>query len=700
MKRHDGSQPLRFLLPKCRGHTIVTYALTVFLGAFLLFQVQPLIGKFILPWFGGGPEVWTTCMLFFQVLLVAGYAYSHVVASRLNFRWQVAVHIVLVVAALTALPIIPRQSWRPASLNYPVLRLMLLATACIGLPYLLLSATAPLIQRWFSVTRRGASPYWLYACSNAGSLIALLSYPFVVEPALTRQAQAHVWSFGLVIFAVLVSYCALRLWRYPAVSSPQAMDKNETEGDAVAAPLGTQLLWLALPAGASVELLAVTNKICQDVAVIPFLWVLPLSLYLLSFIICFHSEKWYRRRLFVGLFILAIGGAALAWVYEERLSVGQQISIYLALLMACCMVCHGELFRLRPGARYLTRYYLLIAIGGALGGFFVAVVAPVIFNSYRELHVGILASCLFVLLADKRLTGGWRRVVWVGVIVIAGLASIFVRSRHGRTYETAMQNSRNFFGVLTVWERWQEYPTYHRYVLQHGTTYHGLQFVDPARRQLPTAYYGPTSGAGLAVRFFPRQKAKRIGVVGLGVGTIATYAGEGDYVRFYEINPQVQEIARSRFSYLAACTGKVEVVLGDARLSMETEQPQEFDVLVLDAFNGDAVPVHLLTKEAFEIYLRHLKVDGVIAVHVSSQHLNLPLVVWKAAEHFKMQALLIEDPDDDETGVMASDWVLLTNNEEFLAQNPVRQASAEREDDFEAIRLWTDDYVNLFQILR
>jgi len=697
MKQHDGDQTALFSVSSQAGHTVI-YAVTAFLGAFLLFQVQPLIGKYIVPWFGGGPEVWTTCMLFFQLLLLGGYAYAHLVGSRLSFRWQVVVHLVLVVAALAALPIIPRQSWRPQSLDYPVLRIMLLATACIGLPYLLLSATAPLVQKWFSVTRRGASPYWLYACSNAGSLIALLSYPFIVEPALTRQAQAHLWSLGLVFFAVLVSYCAVRLWRYSAVADPQTGQKSPTEVDVVAAPVGTQLLWLALPAGASVELLAVTNKICQDVAVIPFLWVLPLSLYLLSFIICFYSEKWYRRRLFVGAFVLAIGGAALAWVYEERLSVVQQISIYLALLMACCMVCHGELFRLRPAARYLTRYYLMIAAGGALGGFFVAVVAPVIFNSYRELHVGILASCLFVLLADKKAVGGWRRVVWVGIIVAAGVASVFMRSRHGRTYETAVDNCRNFFGVLTVWERDRDYPAYHRYVLQHGTTCHGQQFVDPQRQQLPTTYYGPTSGAGLAVGFFPEQTGIRIGVVGLGVGTIATYAARGDYIRFYEINPQVEEIARRRFSYLAACAGKADVVLGDARLSMETEEPQEFDVMVLDAFNGDAVPVHLLTKEAFEIYLRHLKADGVIAVHVSSQHLNLPLVVCKAAEHFRMEAVLIEDTDDDEMGIMASDWVLLTNNERFLAQNPVKQAAVEPEGDFEDIRLWTDDYVNLFQI--
>jgi len=680
------------------GKTII-FALTAFWGAFLLFQVQPLIGKFILPWFGGGPEVWTTCMLFFQVLLLGGYAYAHLVVRRLSFRRQAVVHIVIVLAAMAALPITPRAGWRPESLDYPVLRIMLLAAACVGLPYFVLSATAPLVQRWFSAANRGASPYWLYVCSNAGSLIALVSYPFVMEPAFTRQVQALVWSFGLMVFSVLVIYCALQLWRYPASGGTLSVGEGAPDAESTPA-LGRRLLWLALPAAASVELLAVTNKICQDVAVIPFLWVAPLSLYLLSFIICFQGEKWYRRRLFVGLFILAIGGAALAWVYEEKLSVVQQIGVYLVLLMACCMVCHGELFRLRPGAGRLTGYYLMIALGGAAGGFFVAVVAPIIFNTYRELHVGILASCLFALLADEKLAGRrWRRLLWVVIILIAGVASVFVQSRRGDTYETAVLNYRNFFGVLTIWERDRDYPEHHRFVLQHGTTCHGFQFVAPEKHLLPTTYYGPESGVGLAVDYFGREN-RRIGVVGLGVGTIAAYAREGDYVRFYEINPEVEHIARTRFSYLGECPAKVDVILGDARLSMEAEAPQKFDVLALDAFNGDAVPVHLLTKEAFEIYLRHLKRDGVIAVHVSSQHLNLERVVWKAADDLKIGSAWIEDVDDDDVGVLASDWVLLTKNEQFLSDGSITAAASEREGDVDNIRLWTDDYINLFQILR
>ncbi|HUW19243.1 MAG TPA: fused MFS/spermidine synthase [Sedimentisphaerales bacterium] len=682
--------------------TSIIYALTVFLGAFLLFQVQPLIGKYILPWFGGGPEVWSTLMLFFQALLLGGYAYAHLIATRLGRRVQAGVHIVFVIAALAALPITPRAGWKPESLDYPVLRILLLAGACIGLPYFVLSSTGPLMQRWFSRTRPGASPYRLYAFSNAGSLLALVSYPFIVEPAMSRAAQARVWSAGLVVFAVLSAYCAVRLWRQPVSEGTGTAGEEDSEPEAVVTPLGTRLLWLALPAGASVELLAVTNKICQDVAVIPFLWVLPLSLYLLSFIICFQGERWYVRPVFLVGFILAIGGAAAAWVYEEDLSVRQQILIYLALLLACCMVCHGELFRLRPHPRYLTGYYLMIAAGGALGGVFVAVICPVIFKTYRELNIGILVCCLFVLLADKStaLGRGLRRWFWVGIILVAGVAAISAPARRGDTYETAVLNWRNFFGVLTIWEEDSEDPELHRYVLQHGTTCHGLQFVEPAKRSLATAYYGRSSGAGLAMRFFPRQEKRRIGVVGLGVGTLATYGREGDYIRFYEINPEVKRLAETHFTYLADCRARVDVIVGDARLSMENEPAQQFDLLLLDAFNGDAVPVHLLTKEAFEIYLNHMKPDGVIAVHVSQTYLRLECVVWKLADHFELGNAWIEDTDDDEIGVLSSDWILLTDNEEFLQRQPIQEAASEPESDFDRMRLWTDDYANLFQILR
>jgi len=678
------------------------YALTVFLGAFLLFGVQPLIGKYILPWFGGSPEVWTTCMLFFQVLLVGGYAYSHFIVSRLGSRLQVAVHIALIAAALAALPITPQADWKPASGGNPILQILVLAAACVGLPYFVLSSTAPLIQNWFTRATAGRPPYRLYAFSNAGSLIALASYPFIVEPALSRQAQAQAWSLGLVVFAVLCGCCAVWVWRRPMSMEEYKPSASTDEAKEAAVPLGTRLLWLALPAAASVELLAVTNKICQDIAVVPFLWVLPLSLYLLSFVICFHSERWYVRPVFLVAFLLAIGGAALTRLYEEELSGAKQILIYSVFLFVCCMVCHGELFRLRPHPRHLTRYYLMIAIGGAIGGFLVAVVAPLIFSTYRELYVGILACCLFVLLADNSaaLSQGRRRLVWVGIILVVGVAAISLHSRRSGTHEAAVMNSRNFFGVLTVWEDDREDPTRHRYALQHGTTVHGFQYVDPARRLMPTAYYGPSGGAGLAIANFTRQENRRIGVVGLGVGTLAAYGREGDYIRFYEINPEVKRLAETRFTYLASCRAQVEVIMGDARLSMEAEPAQEFDLLILDAFNSAAVPVHLLTKEAFEIYLSHIKADGVIAVHVSNLHLDLHSVVWKAAEYFKLKSAWVEDAEDLDKGVLSSDWILLTKNEEFLNQRAIYRATLPPRDELGRIALWTDDHINLFQILK
>jgi hypothetical protein len=667
----------------------------------LLFAVQPLFGKYILPWFGGSSEVWTTCMLFFQVLLLGGYAYAHLV-SRLSPRQQAVIHIVLIAAAMAALPIVPTGEYKPQNLDRPVLQILGLLVIFIGAPYFVLSSTGPLIQRWFSRANPGASPYWLYAFSNAGSLIALVSYPFVIEPILTRQAQAQVWSAGLACFAVLCALCALRLWKSPIPSDNYDIGQVPLPDKPAAPSVGIQLLWFALPAGASVQLLAVTNKICLDLAVIPFLWVLPLSLYLVSFIICFQGEKVYVRPVFLGMFILSIVGSILARTYETDLSAGQLIWIYSALLISCCMVCHGELFRLRPHPTYLTRYYLMIGAGGAAGGLFVAVVAPLIFRTYRELYVGVLACCLFVLLADRGLTlgRGLRRWVWVSLIVAAGVAAMVVPTEQAGAYKIAVVNSRNFFGVLTVWEMDPDLPPQHMYAIQHGTTFHGLQFVDPEKHLEPTSYYGRNSGAGLAIEHFPRQHDRRIGVVGLGAGTLAAYGQAGDYIRFYEINPEVERLAETHFTYLANCPAKVDVILGDARLSMESEPAQEFDILILDAFNSDAVPVHLLTKEAFEVYLGHLKPDGIIAVHVSSVHLALEKVIWKLAEHLGLERLHIENAENEEKGTFEADWILLTQNRQFLDQDVILQAADPLGVDHGGIGLWTDDYANLFQILR
>ncbi len=686
---------------------MAAYALTIFIGAFLLFQVQPLIGKFILPWFGGGPGVWTTCMLFFQLLLVGGYAYAHLTTRHLKPRSQAALHVCLMIASLFLLPIIPAEAWKPSPGGDPTWRILVLLTATVGLPYFVLSTTGPLVQRWFSLANPGVSPYRLYALSNVGSLLALISYPFVFEPMLTRRDQANFWSAGLGIFILSCSYCAWKLMRLDnPIANPASSDETLSETNAPYPPLSTRLLWLLLPACASAYLLAATNKICQDIAVIPFLWVVPLAIYLISFIISFDNPRWYSRRVFG---ILYVGGLALifAVLYQKHnLSIQKQIGGHALVLFVCCMICHGELYRLKPHPRYLTNFYLMISIGGALGGLFVAVVAPLIFIDYYEFQFGLLA-CGFALLWIVLRTPAellsrrdmLRNTAWLLSALMVTAMALIMEVQTSR--KDAVAGARNFYGVLTVFEYQKDKLDSHYYMLQHGRITHGMQFTEEQARRWATTYYAEKSGVGLAMRHFPRQSGQRIGLVGLGTGTMAAYGKAGDYLRVYEINPLVKDLSATTFTYLKDCPAKVEVVMGDARLSMEHEPSQQLDILVLDAFSSDAIPVHLLTREAFEIYRRHLKPDGVIAVHVSNRHLDLRPVVLNLAEHFKMETATIESDDgDDDWWVYSSTWVLVTNNHEFLQQSEIDLAKSDDKAKRKPIRLWTDDYSALFQVVQ
>jgi spermidine synthase len=732
---------------------MLVYAVTIFTGAFLLFQVQPLIGKYILPWFGGGPGVWTTCMLFFQVLLLGGYAYAHFTSRWLRPRRQAIVHLVLLAAALALLPITPNDNWKPQGASNPTLQILALLAVSIGLPYFVLSATGPLVQQWFNRSKPGVSPYRLYALSNVGSLLALVSYPFFFETHFTRHTQAGLWAWGLVAYVACCGFCALRFWKSEARGQNaecrmQNVESGITDHAAGSVPAPAinsrpsaldRLLWLLLPACASVLLLATTNKICQDVAVIPFLWVLPLALYLLSFIICFDSPRWYKRLPFGLALGAALGG--ICWVLFQQ---NQAIDGFVAALFVCCMVCHGELYRLKPDPRHLTGYYLMIAAGGALGGLFVAVIAPLIFTDYFELHWGLLlCGVLFLVVCLKSLRpesppgseagvspaepgvssaaessragrpDGRRdarptirpspvtKWLWVGcgLWAIGVVALGFALWTQAHKFDgVRLSRARNFYGVLTVFKHDKSDMRFLE--LMHGKTEHGLQFLDPVRAAWPTAYYHERSGVGLAMTALPAG-SRRVGLVGLGAGTLAAYGQPGDYLRFYEINPDVVQLANAPFTYLAHCKGKVEVVLGDARLSLEREPPQNFDLLVLDAFNSDAIPVHLLTAEAFAVYERHIKTNGIIAFHISNGHLNLEPVVLNLARRFNYESAIIEfhgtreqwwNPD--------STWVLLSRNDEIINSPAIRESTRPAQADSGQVQLWTDDFASLFQIIR
>jgi hypothetical protein len=685
------------------------HAVTIFLSAFLLFQVQPLIARYILPWFGGTPAVWTTCMLFFQIVLLAGYAYAHIIRTQFSNRVQVLLHLALLAAAVVLLPIEPSTVWKPQEAGDPTWRILAALAMTVGLPYFALSATSPLLMAWFSITRPGVSPYRLYAVSNAGSLLALASYPLLVEPMLRLRMQADVWSALFVAFAFLCGACAVFLWR---AKRPEAASLQPTAATAAAQRPGltARAFWLALPACGSALLLAVTNEMCSDVGVVPFLWILPLALYLLSFILCFESDRLYRRAIFWPLLVVA-GGVAIALLFGGvNVPIVLQVSGYSFVLFISCMVCHGELSRLKPDPRLLTSYYLTMSAGGAVGGVLVGLVAPVIFSGYFELHVA-LGAC-FVLTAlifwrEEMRTPHWRRrwafplvgvaTVLFPILVVSGLA---IQTR--TEFEGTLSASRNFYGVLTVTEYAPDDPDLHFYSLYHGRILHGNQYASGALHLEPTTYYGDPSGVSLAVRYACEGATPKVGVVGLGTGTMAAFGRPGATYRFYEINPAVLKLATSRFTYLADSRAKCEVVMGDARLSMEREQPQGYDVIVLDAFSSDAIPVHLLTAEAFDLYVnKHLKpTTGVLAVHISNRYLDLEPVVLGEADALHLGTVTITNEDNDETGILGSTWVLVTANRALLECEAIQKAADPPSKNTPARIVWTDDYSALLPIVK
>lgn len=706
---------------------MLRYAVPITLGAFLLFQVQPLIARHILPWFGGTPAVWTTCMLFFQLLLLGGYAYSHLLVCRLSPRGQAIVHTIIIAGSLVVLlglaqswgaPLLPGSQWRPADSSLPILRIVLLLAMAVGLPYFILATTSPMLQAWFSRVFPGVSPYRLYTLSNIGSLLALVTYPVVMEPHFTLRSQAWIWGAGYGLFVVGYIYCALhglpRGADADAATCPVPAAEADPEDEAPPSR-ARRWAWVLLPALASLMLLAITNQMCQEVAVIPFLWVLPLSLYLLSFIICFDSPRWYVRIVYLPLLMLAVVAAAYIAAEQENLDIRLQIGGLSLALFVACMVCHGELVALKPAPRHLTAFYLAVAVGGALGGLFVGVLAPLAFRGYWELPIGLALTWLVGLAVFL-----WRSPVplparpWVGYGLLGVTIGLpFVPLLYPlQTDEKIVYAGRNFYGMLKVREDYPDEPMRRRHTLVHGRIIHGWQFLASSKRRLPTSYYSPTSGMGLTMANHPRRRPGamepiRFGVLGLGVGTLAAFMQEGDYLRFYEINPEVLHIAQDTryFSYLAQCPAKVDVIMGDGRISLERElqmgEPQRFDILALDAFSSDSVPCHLLTKEAFDIYVQHLRdEDSVIAVDISNRVLDLQPVVCAVGRYLGWKVLTVHDPTPrDSDAFSASDWMLLTRSQTFTALPEVAQYLT-KPGEVRQMRLWTDDYHNLFQIMK
>lgn len=709
---------------------MAAYLVTVFLSSFLLFQVQPLIGRYILPWFGGSPAVWTTCMLFFQVMLLAGYGYAHCLTG-LSAKKQRLVHLALLAASLAFLPIAPSAAyWKSGSEGSPLGAILLLLTLNIGLPYLVLSSTAPLVQHWFARSFPERSPYRLYALSNTASLLALVSYPFLVEPALTLSRQVGFWSWGFLLFVGSCTWCTLKSGREGSLSrsggvigetcdsmSPRPlgegiMDSPQGAAAQEAPPsVGLTLLWLMLSACGSAALLATTNQLCQEVAVVPFLWVAPLTLYLVTFIICFNSDRGYQRGAFATMFFISLVPACWLLYAKKSASLPIQLLVFLELLFACCMVCHGELVRARPAPRYLTRFYLTMSVGGAVGGLFVALLAPLAFTGYWELPIALTASSLALALTWYREGFRLRRNrngvagVALATLALAGFTVFFIAKSDGG----ALASSRNFYGVLRVVPSWDSRGAL--LYLVNGRVLHGFQYQDPQLKKLATTYYTPESGVGLALRYHPRraasdpaQRGLRVGVVGLGTGTLAAYGQKGDSFRFYEINNDVIDCADRYFSFRRDSAARIETVPGDARIQLESElhrrQPQRFDILVVDAFTSDSIPVHLLTRECVALYRQHLNPDGLLLIHVTNHFLDLVPVVEAQARAFGYRAVAINSKRRQE-GESDCTWMVVTNNDEFLNRAEIRSRSLEHQQATNRqLAEWTDDFVSLWQIVK
>jgi SAM-dependent methyltransferase len=651
--------------------------------------------------------------VFFQVVLLLEYLYAHWTVRYLRPKGRMLLHVGLLLVSVLSLPVMPKQSWKPLGTDQPTLQILVLLLVTVGLPYFLLSTTGPLLQFWYTERpRRGSDtsspkisaskslPYWLYSLSNAGSMLALISYPALVEPSLRTRQQLLGWSSGYVVFAVLCAIVALRS-RYQGQADPEVSSVDRRLAEAARPGWRLHALWVALAACSSCLLLAVTNHLTQNVAAVPLLWLLPLTVYLLSFIVCFGANSWQWSRSFLPFPALAIVSMAYAFAAgSEDISAKVLIGLFTGGLFVCCLFCHGELSRLKPHPRYLTSFYLMIALGGALGGSFVALLAPYAFRGHYELPIGLVLCAVLALFLLYRDSGhrGWEPA-WVALLGLTLALTVYMAREVGDGTRHARLVVRNFYGSLRVSDADDSDTDGRVRTLTNGTIMHGEQFLDAARRTQPTTYYGPDSGVGLALRTRQSHPHERVGAIGLGTGTLASYGRPGDDYQFYEINPLVIQVANSQFTFLKDSEARVQVALGDARLSLEREPKQSFDVLAVDAFSSDSIPVHLLTREAFVLYFHHLKDGGVLAVHVSNRYVDLQPVVARAAEALGKEAKVVDTDEDALQALAAASWVLVSSRRAFF-ESPLIKGQAKPVEKRARLRMWTDDYSSLYPLLR
>jgi SAM-dependent methyltransferase len=664
------------------------YAVTIFLSAFLLFVVEPMAAKQLLPTLGGSSAVWTTCLVFFSVMLLLGYLYAHWISVSFTPARQAVIHILLLTVALLVLGI--HTSPSPAAVTYhPALTVFRVLATVIGLPYLTLSATTPLLTGWYAASFEGRSPYRLFALSNLASLLALCSYPLLIEPGLTMNRQTAWWSGGFLVFSVI---CGAIAWqgrrRMPAAK------QSEVAGKEAAGP--AMVPWFSLALGGGMMLTAVTNHMSANIAAIPLLWLPPLALYLLSFILAFQGAWQPIRQWMLRLVLMSV--ASMAYVMQDirtQLPIGVSVPLFLMGLFIICLFLHGELYARRPGTDGLTRFYLVAAAGSAAGTLLVGVLAPLVLRANYDLACTLVVVALIALAATWQ--DGWGlRMVWIAGVT----AAIVVVSNQVRQYDDdAVALMRNFYGTLRVRESHLPPQSDTDRQLLNGTIEHGAEWFAPQFRGLPLTYYAENSGLGLAMRLCCGSGHKRVGVIGLGTGTVAAYGNAGDTIRFYEINPPVERLARHWFTFLHDSPAQIDVVLGDARVSLAAETPQHFNVIVIDAFSGDAIPVHLLTREALALYRRHLQPDGIVAFHVSNQYIDLEPVIAGIARDAGLSAVSVHSHGDDQNGLYYADWILVTSNQSFLAQPEIVNSAfpAHLRAD---VRVWTDNYSSVFPLLK